>query len=138
MAVFNGAVFYSGVYFTDGTAPDVVKTGTGGIDPGEGVKRKRTPLKPTGLIDRPKRTEARKDVEDRIDESRQIQAEIAGRLSREFTEETQQAQQINAQLEDQARVLALEVDAEISRLLHKKLRTQEEETVLLLLLAAAV
>lgn len=135
MAVFNGAVFYGGVFFTDGVAPDVVKTGTGGIDPGEGLKRQRAAVKPTGLIDRPRKViEGRKDVEDRVDESRQLQAEIAGKLAREFSDETQQI----AAEQETAAILAAQMDAEISLLLHKKLRTQEEETVLLLLLAAAV
>lgn len=76
----------------------------------------------------------RKDVADRVDESRQLQAEIAGKLAREFSDETQQI----AAEQETAAILAAQMDAEISLLLHKKLRTQEEETVLLLLLAAAV
>ncbi|HEY4697759.1 MAG TPA: hypothetical protein VIH29_07115 [Gallionella sp.] len=127
MAVFNSAVFYSGVYFTD----SAVKTGTGGIDPGEGNKRRRI-IKPTGLLHLPKK-EGRKDVVERIEESREIQAEIAGRLAKDFAAG-------NAVLEA-AQTLEMsvaEIDAEIGMILRKKIRTEEDEMILLLLMAAAV
>ena len=130
MVVFNSAVFYSEVYFTDGAAPDVViKTGTGGIDP---VASRRRIVKPTGILHLPKK-EGRKDVVDRIEESREIQAEIAGRLAKDFAAG-------NAVLEA-AQTLEMsvaEIDAEIGMILRKKIRTEEDEMILLLMMAAAV
>ena len=142
MAVFNSAVFYSGVYFTD--SADAVKTGTGGIDPGEGIRRI---VKPTGLVDRPIK-EGRKDVEDRVDESAQIEAEIAGRLAKEFVGESQDisARQKQQQAQDQEaerlanEMLAIdamtqaEIDLEIGLRLRKKLAMQKEEDELIAIL----
>ncbi len=108
---------------------EVVKTGTGGIDP---VSGKRHIVKPTGLLHLPKK-EGRRQVSDRVDESREIQAEIAARLAREFTEETA-AIQVRPAIETMSMA---EVDREIGILLRKKLRTDEDEVILLLLMVAA-
>jgi len=108
-----------------------VKTGTGGIDPGEGLRRI---VKPTGLLHLPKK--ARADVEARIDDSRAIQAEIAGRLAREFSEETTALEAYKAFQPIDEMSLA-EIDAEIGLLLKLKLRREEDEIMLLLLMVAA-
>jgi len=108
-----------------------VKTGTGGIDSGEGLRRI---VKPTGLLHLPKK--ARADVEARIDDSRAIQAEIAGRLAREFSEETTALEAFQAFQPIDEMSLA-EIDAEIGLLLKLKLRREEDEIMLLLLMSAA-
>ena len=134
MAVFTGAVFFGSVYFTDGDAPvdAVVKTGTGGIDPGDGLRRRRPIIKPTGLLQLPKK-EGRKDVADRIAESGDIQAEIAARLAKEFTEES-----LAIQARPPVAQMSLrEVEAEIAELLQKKLMTEDDEMMILMLVAAA-
>jgi len=123
-AIFNNAIFNTG---EAGVVVDVIKTGTGGIDP----RKRKTIYKPTGLIERKK--QAQPEIQDRIDESRQIQAEIAGRLSREFTEETLEATLEAKRIEE---MTASEVDKEIGVLLRKKLQTEEEELMLLLMMAA--
>ena len=148
--IFNAAIFNNAIFNT-GTAvvvDDVVKTGTGGIDPGGAGYKRRTIVKPTGLA---ARKDGRKEVEDRIDESREIQAEIAGRLAREFAEETQalEGEILKARaLEEQELLEALEakriqdmtaaeVSEEIGILLRKKIRQEEEELLLMLMIAAS-
>ena len=136
--IFNMAIFNVGIFNTGdetGVAPPVVvaKTGTGGIDPGEGLRRRKTlhlPVKPTGLLERPKAKDV--GVQKRLDETGAIQAEIAGRLAREFGEET-------AEIEARpvTEMSMAEVEAEIGFLLKKKLRNDEEEVMLLLLMVAA-
>ena len=124
-AIFNNAIFNVGDV---GAAPEVVKTGTGGIDPGA---ERRRPVKPTGLLRLPKK-EGRKDVSDRVEESAAIQAEIAARLAREFGEES------SALADRESIEMSLaEIDREIGVLLRKKMRTEEDEILLLLLMACA-
>jgi hypothetical protein len=138
---FFGGAFFDGGFFGAGTDDATVKTGTGGIDPGEG--HRRVPFKPTGIVDRPKISvkRGRKEVEDRVDESRQIQAEIAEKLAREFGEETQAAEEAQA-IEDRRQLMLAEmsqaqIDFEIGVLLRKKIKTAEDELILVLLMAAA-
>ena len=107
------------------------KVGTGGIDPSE--IRKQRIVKPTGILHLP-RKEGRKDVADRIDESRDIQAEIAGRLAKEFSEETTTLETRQAAI---AAMTQAQRDAEIGRLLRERKRTEEDEILVLLLIAAA-
>ena len=129
--IFNPAIFNNNAFNTgDGVVADVIKTGTGGIDPGEGLKHRI--VKPTGTLHLPKKKEGRKDVGDRIDESRGIQAEIAARLAREFTEES-----AALGAPQPIQMSMAEVDFEIGVLLRKKLRTDEEEVMLMLLMVAA-
>ena len=125
---FFGSEFFGGEFFNVGTT---AKTGTGGIDPGE--IRKRRIVKPTGILHLP-RKEGRKDVADRIDESRDIQAEIAGRLAKEFSEETATLETRRAAI---AAMTQAQRDAEIGTLLKKRKRTEEDEILVLLLVAAA-
>ena len=122
---FFGGTFFGGGFFGG------IGTGTGGVDPSDGAGRRR-PFKPTGLLDRPKKKEGRKEVSDRIEDSRQIQAEIAGKLAREFGEET-----IRLKKPEIVQMSAAEIDFEIGILLRKKIRTEEDDLVLLLLMAAA-
>ena len=118
-------------------AEAVARSGGGGIDPGEGVKRRKTlhlPFKPTGLLDRPKAKDV--GVQKRLDETVAIQAEIAGRLAHEFSEETAA---IGAGAQPSPPIIEMtmaQVDAEIGLLLRKKLRTDEDEVMLLLLMVA--
>lgn len=130
--IFNKSIFNIGIFNTgdDDAAPAVevvTKTGTGGIDPGEGLKRRYPPVKPAGLLHLPKKKAA---VEQRVEDSRDIQAEIAARLAREFTEEGIEPPPI-------ASMSMAQIDAEIGFLLRKKLRTDEDEVLLLLLMVAA-
>lgn len=118
-------------------ADESTRSGGGGIE--KRRRGSRSAVKPTGLLGKtPKGTKkppARLDPDARIEESRQIEADVAARLSREFTED-------NA-----ARTVALEADRakaetlarqqiEISVLRAKQLRTEEEQLMLLLLMAA--
>ena len=132
---FFGGSFFGGEFFnSSGPVPPVVvgKTGTGGIDPGDGLRRR--PFKPTGLLDRPKAKDA--SVQERLDDAGNIQAEIAARLAREFGEETVRiGEQQEAQ--DIVEMTMAEVDFEIGVLLRKKLRTEDDEIMLMLLMVAA-
>ena len=79
------------------------------------------------------RKEGRKEIADRVDDSRDIQVEIAGRLAREFTDET-------VSLDVQPTVVEMsiaEIEFEIGVLLRKKLRNEEDEVLLFLLMVAA-
>lgn len=132
---FFGGDFFGGEFFSVATeAEEVVKTGTGGIDPGELRKHRYPPAKPLGILHLPKKPlkEGRKEVSDRVEESRQIQSEIAARLAREFTEETALLDRPPVETMTMA-----EVEAEIGVLLRKKLRTDNEEVILFFLMIAA-
>ena len=120
---------------TSGIAPPVVvtttKTGTGGIDPGEGIRR-RTPVKPTGLLDRPaKRGKQAPVVEDRLVDAAQTAAEVSAKLAREFSEEN-----TATAAERVARATQARIADEITALVNKRRRTEEEELLLLILMAS--
>lgn len=120
---FFGGAFFGGEFFSQ-SSDVAVKTGTGGIDP---VRRI---VKPTGLLQRKKATPT---VAERVDESREIAAEIAGKLAREFSEENEallDAQPIES-------MSLRDIEREIGILLRKKVRNEEDELILLLLLAAS-
>lgn len=123
---FFGGDFFGGGFFG---AKDI---GVGGIDPGEGQRRL---VKPTGILHRP-RKEGRKDVQQRVDDSGLIAAEVAAKLAREFGDENAEILAHQQALEV-AQLSAEQVSFEIGLLLRKKLRTQEEEVLLLLLMAAS-
>ena len=131
---FNGD-FFGGGFFGES---EVARSGGGGIDPGEGVKHRYPPVKPTGLpiLHLPKKkttTQAEHDVESRLQQAHAERAEISARLAREFAEE-------RVLLESQPAIETMsmaEIDAEIGVLLRKKLRTDEEDVILLLLMVAA-
>lgn len=138
-----GGNFFDGTFFGGGFFGSI-KSGTGGIDPGGDARR--VPIKPTGLVDRPRKPakEGRKDVADRVDESRNIEADVAEKLAKEFSDQTlrlrgeaeeEAAQAAQAEI---ARMTQEEVAFEIGVLLRKKLKTQEDELLLLMLMAASV
>ena len=109
----------------------------GGIDPvRKGRKQIHLPFKPTGLVNRPLK-EGQKEVEDRVNESRSIQAEIAGKLAREFTEESERIE-----VEAAPPPISLMTQAEISRevgvRLRKKLQDDEDLIVIMTMLAHIV
>ena len=99
---------------------------------GDNSSRRKGTFKPTGLLNRPAR-KVESDVDRRVQESREIQAEVHAKVAREFGEETLRLRQEPTPVE---RMSLREIDAEIALLLRKKLRTEEEEIVLLLLIAA--
>lgn len=130
--IFNPVIFNNTIFNTGdagAVVPDVVKTGTGGIDGGTtggGLKRKGI-VKPLGTLG------LKRKVESRVDESREIQSEIASRLAREFAEET-------IAIEARPPIASMsmqEIEFEIGALLRKQFRTQQDEDVLILLMIAA-
>lgn len=130
--LFNANIF-NGAEPADGPTPPppiVIfdKTGTGGIDGGD-AKRRRI-VKPTGLLDRPKR----KDIEERVDDSREIEAEIADRLAREFVDDVEELVE-EPPIEQ---MTMAQIDLEIGVRLRKKLKQEEEEIMAMLMLAAMV
>src|SRR3990167_4725076 len=115
--------FFGGGFFGALDSGEVVKTGTGGIDP---PRRRPTIYKPTGLLERKK--EGRKGVEQRIEETREIHEEIKREIALSFREETHvEAKRIEL-------MTSTEVDKEIAILLKKKLRTEEEEMMMILMM----
>ena len=130
---FDGE-FFGGGFFGSNPGPS---GGKGDNDGGQ--ESRHQPFKPTGLLDRPRKPvkEGRKEVADRVDESRQIEAEIAGRLAKEFGEETQEILRLPEAQPPVEEMTLAEVELEIGLLLRKKLRTQEDEILILLLMAAA-
>jgi hypothetical protein len=112
ITAFYGGPFFSGGFFGSPT------TGGGGIEAesGGGI------FKPTGLVDR----KAKTDVDRRVEETREIHAEVAGQLAREL-HDTPDAPIVTMTL--------AEVDREIGVLLRKVQRTQEEDLLLLMLMA---
>ncbi len=123
--IFNATIFNNTVFNTGSAAPIVVeepvKTGTGGIDP-YGV------YKPTGFTKRNKLKLKKHD--ERIEEFKDAQIEIAARLAREFTTEVPTSRPVS-------QMSMLDVDREIGMLLREKVRIEEDEMLLLLLIAAA-
>ena len=87
--------------------------------------RRRQIIKPTGLIDRPR---IERSVEARVEQSREIAREVAVAAEREFSV---------PEITPISRMKLSEIDAEIGRLLQKKLRDDEDEFVLLMLMIAS-
>ena len=87
--------------------------------------KRRQIIKPTGLIDRPR---IERSVEARVERSREIAREVAVAAELEFSE---------PEMVPVSRMTLSEIDAEIGKLLHKKLRDDEDEFVLLMLLIAS-
>lgn len=125
--IFNAAI-WNNTIFNTGAAAVTPATGGKGDNDGRVLRR---PIKPTGLIDRPRK--ARKEVDDRVDEARELHAEVTAKVAREFSEE-------NVRIAEASAIETMsmrDIDAEIGLLLRKKLRTDEDELMLLLLMAAA-
>ena len=100
---------------------------------GKGDNQRRSTYKPTGLVERT--LKARPSVQDRVEDTGQIQAEIAGKLARELRGEIEAFEKFEKQ--PVTRMSISDIDAEVGSLLRKKIRTEEEEIILLLLMAAA-
>ena len=130
---FYGGEFFGGEFFSVSTGATIsVKTGVGGIDPGRKRKTLRLPIKSVLF---PVQTEEKKPqtaIDVRIEESRQIQAEVAAQLLREFTEESE----VISNLGSVEQMSMAEIDYEIKVLLRKQFRTEDDEVILLMLLAA--
>ena len=140
-AIFNNTIFNTGA--AGAVVADVVKTGTGGIDPGGGLKR-RTIVKPTGLWEKKKLTQPQVQVEQRIDSFKEIQTEISERLAREFTEDYQDLLEAEREAELEkagkkrlAEMTSREIDREIGVLMRERLRLEKEEEELLMMLMIA-
>lgn len=108
----------------------------GGEDPSEirQSSKRREIIKPTGLLHLP--VKARPSVQERVDDSAGIAAEVAGRIAREFSEEGA-ALAVRPTQPPVVEMSLSEIEAEIGLLLRKKMRTEEDELLLLLLTAAA-
>lgn len=126
--ILTHLVFFSFLNGAGGSAPPPVvtgKTGTGGID------RHSRITKPTGLLERkakPKLT-LPAVIEERIQEAEHVAREIAARTAQEI---------LDAELYQPIRLMTQQqIDAEIGRLLRKKIRTEEDEIMLLLIMVAA-
>ena len=117
MSNYFGGQFFGGGFFGEITS-EAVKTGTGGIDP----IRRRTIYKPTGLLER--KNGGKKGVEQRVEETREIQEEIKREIALSFREEEKPI----------ALMTTKEVDQEIGKLLHKKLQAEEEEMMMILMM----
>lgn len=133
--IFNSAIFNNAIFNTGTVAPvdeEVIKTGTGGIDPG---RRGRSIVKPTGMrgtLHLPKKSPT---PTERIEDSRALQAEVAAKLATEFAaDNAARAREIVVPI---VTMPLADIEAEIAMLLRKKLRTEEEEIMLLLLMVSA-
>ena len=108
--------FQSDSYQNDAFQIDVVATVSGGKGDNKGI------FKPTGLVDRPKKTihvpEGRKTVPERVEQTRQL------------------VEEIKAEAEPVSRMSLTKIDEEIGVRLRQKLRTEEDELIILLLAAA--
>lgn len=112
VSVFFGGEFFDGGFFQE-LEQETAKTG----GKGDNASKKRSIYKPTGLP--PYRV--RKTVEQRVEETREIHQEVLAERKVERVEPAIQQMSL------------VDIDAEIARLLHKKLRTEDEELLLLLL-----
>jgi hypothetical protein len=117
ITAFYGGPFFGGGFFGSPAS------GGGGVDPDPsgGI------FKPTGLVDRPPKA-AKTSVDRRVEETREIHAEVSAKLARELHDTPDIQPPI-------VTMTLAEVDAEIGTLLRKVQRTQEEEALLLMLMA---
>lgn len=116
--------FFGGTFFSGGFFGSVGVTGGKGDNP--------SIVKPTGF-QRRKTLTLKKDpkVAERVEQSKQIQLEVAEQLAREFGE----SQEVfRPAIEKMALV---DIEREIGALLRRKIRTEEEEIMLLLMMAAS-
>ena len=115
--------FFGGTFFNGGFFGDIGKTG------GKGDNRI---VKPTGL-QRRKTLTLNPRVSERVEQSKQIQLEVAEQLAKEFGAETQEI--LGQPLEKMALV---DIELEIGALLRRKIRSEEDEIMLLLLMASTL
>ena len=130
MSNFYGGQFFGGGFFGPITTTTEETPFKGGR--GDNKKRGDGIYKPTGLQPKRKTLTLKKDsldIKRRLEETEQIAIEVAGEIARELA-----AERIAREVFE---ITELEVSREIGRLLHKKIRTEEDEIILLLLMAAA-
>lgn len=109
-----------------------VKTGTGGIDPGEGIRRRRRHkeiIKPTGLLP----VKPKKALEERTAEIAEIHQEVIAEAKREFLEPPSDVQILDVTALSQAEILA-----RLEALKRKETLSDEDLLVLIILIAASV
>lgn len=128
--IFNASIFNNAVFNT-GTAgpvviPEVVKTGTGGIDP---ERKRRTIYKPTGLPWALKKPQGQEGVEQRILETRDIHREILGEIQPRVELQEVSFKPIEA-------MSSAEIDREIGILMREKLAKEDEEDTMTVLMMA--
>lgn len=116
---FFGGAFFNGEFFNSGSAQPV-KNGVGGIE-------ERFIVKPTGILHRPKKGKQSPVVEERIGEAHEAAVEAKKKVEEEFNPEKYLGPVLTAQQRDQ----------EIARLIHLRIRTEEEDILLMMLMAAA-
>lgn len=137
MSNFYGGLFYNGGFFGAVTPVEPAPPAGGKDDTHAGRKRlsvrRSDPFKPTGLIDRPKSKDPAIDA--RLAEQAATRAEIAGKLAREFAEDSAAIKE--AESRPVVEMSLAEIEFEIGVLLRKKLRTQEDDAILMLLLVAS-
>lgn len=126
--IFNASIFNNSVFNTGDSAPADTPAAPRPGDNGRSI------FKPLGLpLGKPKR---RTSVDDRVEQSRKLEAEIAERLAREFEDDTRRENE-RADAQHILEMSMEEIDREIGILLRKKMRTQEDEILLLFLMVAA-
>lgn len=102
---------------------------------GKGDNEQPAIYKPSGLLDRPVRkkiTKAIAKVQQRVEESGQIGKEVVAEAKEEFFG----TEQVEALLPKES-MSSAQVDAEIKRLLHRKIQIEEDENLVILLMAAS-
>lgn len=139
---FFGGAFFDGEFFNEGVVETEVpteRTSTpGGIDPGEGIGRRRI-VKPTGIEPRRKTLTLPKKSPtptERIEDARALQAEVAATLATEFAADN--AARSRGIVVPIVSMPLAQIEAEIAMLLRKKLRTEEDEIMLMVLMISAV
>lgn len=131
---FFGGTFFSGGFFGEFG---------GGARPGDGPK-KRSIFKPTGTLHLPRKklNPAQQDVENRLQDSQNIAADVAAQVSRDFAQSNravEQAAVASLQVRMSADIAAqAAMTAEIAILMQRKLRKEEEEMILLLMMGASL
>lgn len=124
---FFGGAFFGGEFFNAASAPVVAVEEATRPRPDDGGGRKtlslkrRSIVKPSGLVDRPQSLDER--VEQTAEIAREVAREVIGGSSGEPPPISGMSM--------------ADVDREIGVLLRKKMRTEEDELLLLLLVAAS-
>lgn len=134
--IFNSAIFNNAIFNT-GASAATTPTGTGGIDAGEGagIRRRDLPAKPLGLPPQRRRKEAaRRAVDERTDEVRQIHQEARREALERAGLDDAGTLEIAAKPIEQMSIS--EINAEIGLLLRIQQSNDDAERLMILLLAA--
>lgn len=129
--IFNSSIFNSEIFNTDAEAAETI---SGGKGDNAGRRKRKTlhlPFKPTGIVDRP----ARKDIERRVAESREIAAEVAGKIASGLA--LSGASEATEGAGNAAQVSLSAMDLEIRDLMQEEMQMQDLTAILVLLAAAA-